>query len=322
VVVKPNFAKYSEAGRQIRAMMKDLTPLVETASIDEAYMDFSGTELLHKACAASVLSMLQARVERELNLTISVGLSYCKYLAKLASDLDKPRGFAIIGRAEAVQFLSDKPVRYLPGIGPAMEAQLLNEGVRTIGDIRKVGQKRLAERFHDYGLTLWKRAHGEDNRAVDPEGERKSVSAETTFFEDIADPKLLEDHLWRLAGRTAARAKEAEVCGGALVLKLKDSQFRTITRRRIFPSPTQLQTVLFETALPLLHAECTGKRYRLIGIGFADLRPAAEADMGDLVDARTPKEAAAERAADAARSKFGGAIVTRARDLAINKKPD
>jgi DNA polymerase-4 len=182
----------------------DLTPLVEAASIDEAYMDFHGMALLHKAPAAAVLSGLQQRVESELSLTISVGLSYCKFLAKLASDLDKLRGFAIIGRAEAVEFLAAKPVRYLPGVGPAMEASLAAEGARMIGDLRTIGQEHLLARFHDYGQTLWMRAHGEDNRRVDPDGERKFVSTETTFGEDISDPKQLEDYLWTLQHQSAA----------------------------------------------------------------------------------------------------------------------
>ncbi|MET0545592.1 MAG: DNA polymerase IV [Caulobacterales bacterium] len=320
VVVKPNFAKYSEAGRAIREMMRDLTPLVEAASIDEAYLDLSGTELMHKAPPAAVLAGLQNRIEKELSLTISVGLSYCKFMAKLASELDKPRGFAVLGEKEAITFLADKPVRYLPGVGPAMANSLANEGIRTIGDITRAGHKKVLQRFGDYGQTLWARAHGEGSRTVDPDGERKSVSAETTFREDTADLKVLEDHLWTLAGRAAERAKEAGVCGAGVVLKLKDTQFRTITRRRILPSPTQMQTVLFEGALALLRAEATGKRYRLIGIGFADLLPASEADAGDLVDTSRPKKAAAERAADQARARFGDAAITRARDLAIEKK--
>lgn len=322
IVVKPNFPKYIEASRAIRVMMRDLTPLVEATSIDEAYLDLSGTELMHQAPPAAVLAGLQKRVEEELNLTISVGLSYCKFMAKTASDLDKPRGFAVLGRGEAISFLSPRSVRTLPGVGPAMERSLMAEGIRSIGDIRSYGQKRLIQRFGDYGQTLWSRAHGEGSATVDPHGERKSVSAETTFFDDISDPVELEDYLWRLSGKVSVHAKAADVAGGAIVLKLKDDHFKTITRRRSLNSPTQMQTVMFESALPLLRAEATGKRYRLIGIGLADLHPASEADAGDLVDVRRPKSAAAERAADAARAKFGKAAIQRGRDLAIEQKKD
>ena len=322
VIVKPNFTKYIEASRAIRGMMRDLTPLVEATSIDEAYLDLSGTELMHQAPPAAVLAGLQTRVETELNLTISVGLSYCKFMAKTASELDKPRGFAMIGRSEAIDFLSPRPVRSLPGIGPAMENSLASEGIRVIADIRNYGQKRLIQRFGDYGQTLWQRALGEGSAVVDPHGERKSVSAETTFFTDISDPKELEDYLWRLSGKVSVHAKAADVAGRAIVLKLKDDHFKTITRRRSLTSPTQMQTVMFEAALPLMRAETTGRRYRLIGIGLADLHPSAEADAGDLIDVKRPKAAAAERAADLARSKFGAAAVQRGRDLAIEQKKD
>ena len=322
VIVKPNFPKYIEASRAIRLMMQDLTPLVQSASIDEAYLDLAGTELMHHAPPAAVLAGLQKRIENELSLTVSVGLSYCKFMAKTASDLDKPRGFAMIGRGEAIDFLSPRSVRSLPGIGPAMERSLNAEGIQKIADIRAYGQKRLIQRFGDYGQILWQRAHGEGSAVVDPHGERKSVSAETTFFDDISDPAELEDYLWRLAGKVSVHAKSADVAGRAIVLKLKDDGFKTITRRRTLASPTQMQTVLFEAALPLMRAEATGRRFRLIGIGLADLHPSSEADAGDLVDVRRPKTAAAERAADVARARFGKDAVQRGRDLAIEQKRD
>lgn len=316
VVIRANFEKYTAASKAIRAKMNDLTPLVQQVSIDEAYMDLSGTEKLHKSTPAAMLSRLQSDIQKDVGITVSIGLSFNRFLAKSASELDKPLGFAVIGKSEARTFLEDKPVDFIHGVGPALSRQVRGKGFETLGDLQKAEVKHLIQMFGETGLWLYQRANGEDNRPVDPHSERKSVSAETTFFEDIADADLLEDQLWWLCEKTAFRAKEAGVQGAVVTLKLKTSDFKSRTRRVSLSSPTQLAQVMFRTGKQLLAKECDGTKYRLIGIGISELEPAT-ADIGDLIDPTALKRAQAERAADKAMQKFGKGVVTTGRGIRL-----
>ncbi|MDX2273916.1 MAG: DNA polymerase IV [Hyphomonadaceae bacterium] len=322
-VVRGNMQKYIEEGRAIRAMMQELTPQVEPLSIDEAFMDLSGTEALHGATPAQSLIRLQNRIEKERGLSVSIGLSFNKFLAKTASDLDKPRGFAVIGRVEALEFLAPRPVSSLWGVGPAGAESLARENLRTVGDIRAFGEKRMHAKFGDWGGHLWRLSMAYDSRRVDPDGERKSISSETTFFEDVSDIEALEDILWPLCEKVAARCRAADTAGRTLTLKLKDTRFKIITRRRQLPEPTLLAHRIFETARELLAADADGRtKYRLIGVGLADFSPAAAADKGDMLDTETPKRAAAEAAIAKARSKFGRSAVVTGRALKANIEDD
>jgi DNA polymerase IV len=316
VFVKPRMALYVQEGRRVRAMMQALTPLVEPLSIDEAFMDLSGTTALHGGAPVQSLVKLQNAVLAEIGITVSIGLSFNKFLAKTASDLDKPRGFTVIGRAEAVEFLSSRKVGTLPGVGPAAVAALGDRGLHTIGDLRAAGKTRLQSIFGDWGARLFDLANAHDPRAVDPEGERKSISAETTFNEDIADVEELEDILWMLCDKVAARARASDLAGRTITLKLRDQKFKIITRRRTLNEPTLLAARLFEHGRALLAPEADGKiRFRLIGIGLSDFAPAEEADKGDMFDEKTPKRAAAESAVAKARERFGRDAVKTGRGL-------
>jgi len=239
-VVHGDMRKYVEEGRIIRRMMEDLTPQVQPLSIDEAFMDLTGTEKLHRGAPAQSLIRLQNRIWEERNLTVSIGLSFNKFLAKTASDLDKPRGFSIIGRAEALAFLESRSVATLPGVGPAGATALERNGLKKIGDIRTVGPQRMRALYGDWGAHLFALSMADDPRKVDPHGERKSISAETTFFEDVASVETLEDMLWPLCEKVAARCRASETAGLTLTLKLKDAKFKIITRRRQLPEPTVL----------------------------------------------------------------------------------
>ncbi len=312
VVIKPRMDVYVREGRAIRAMMQDLTPLVEPVSIDEAYLDLAGTEALHGASPAVMLMKLQQRVEREMGLTISVGIASNKFLAKTASEADKPRGFFVLSLEDAPAYLAPRSVRVIGGVGPQMAKRLEMQGIRTVGDIQAIEVKRLIQMFGETGLWLHERAFGQHRRRVDPNGDRKSVSSETTFFEDVSDVAMLEDILWRLCQRTADRAKASGVEGRVVTLKLKTADFKTVTRRQSLQAGTQLAGVLFRTSKELLLREARGARYRLIGVGISDLADAAS-DAADLADPKSAKRARAERAADTARGKFGSDAVTTGR---------
>lgn len=321
IIVRPDFDKYKTASRQIRAKMDELTPLVQQVSIDEAYLDLSGTERLHHASPAELLSRLQNEISRDVGITISIGLSFNRFLAKSASELDKPNGFAVIGRAEARDFLAPKPVDFVHGIGPALARQIRNKGFETLGQLQHENPKHLMSLFGEQGMWLHQRANGIDTRKVDPHSERKSISAETTFFEDISDLATLEDHLWWLCEKTAFRAKETGLQGNVVTMKLRTSDFKTRTRRITLSSPTQLAQILFRTGRLMLTKEMDGTRFRLIGIGLSDLEPQKE-DVADLIDPTAIKRARAERAADIAKAKFGKEAVSTGRGVRMSEKRD
>jgi DNA polymerase-4 len=316
VVVKPNMEKYKAAGLEIRRRMLALTPLVEPLSIDEAFLDLSGTEALHGRPAAETLARFALEVEREVGITVSIGLSHNKFLAKLASDIDKPRGYSIIGREETLDFLAPLPAGRIWGVGKAMQERLLQDGVRTIGDLRRLEEADLFRRYGSEGGRLHRLSRGVDHRPVTPEREAKSVSAETTFDDDIRAFDDLAPILWELCEKVARRLKASDVAATGVTLKLKTSDFRILTRSRAGHEPTQLATRLFAPARELLRAEATGKTaFRLIGIGSSGLAPATEADRGDLLDAELKREVATAEALDRIRAKFGNAAVVRGTGL-------
>lgn len=316
IVIRPNFAKYTAAAKQIRAMMLDLTPMVEPLSLDEAYLDLTGTERLHGVPPAKSMALLAKRIEAGVGITVSVGLSFNKFLAKLASELDKPRGFAVIGKAEALSFLRDKPVGYIRGAGAALQARLAKDGITHIAQLQDLGQKELAKRYGNTGLWLHRLSHAEDTRAVQPDGELKSISSETTFDGNVSDFRELEAILWRQSERVSARAKSSELGGRTVVLKLKTVAFKIRTRSVSLDAPTQLADRIFRTARDCLKKEATGTAFRLLGVGISHLSPAAECDPPDLVDQSAGKRAAAERAMDKLRQKFGGESVHKGRSTA------
>jgi len=318
VVVKGNMDKYAYEGRRIRNLMMDLTPLVEPLSVDEAFLDLSGTARLHGRSPAQSLILLQNRILEEVGVTVSVGLSYNKFLAKTASDLDKPNGFAVLGQSDAQAFLAKQSVGFIYGIGPAFAARLEKSGLRTIADVRQWSDKRLAEKFGDQGLRLARLSRGEDHRRVNPTHIRKSISAETTFSDDISDLEALKDKLWQVCLKTADRSKAKDMAGSVVTLKLKTARFKSITRRRTLGQPIQLADALFHALEPLLEAEAQGGAYRLIGAGISALcRPVG--DTADLLDPKASKRGAAERASDIARAKFGADAVLTGRGLRLAK---
>ena len=323
VVIRPDMAKYQRVGGQIREMMRALTPLVEPLSIDEAFLDLSGTMALHKGSPAETLVRLVRRIEDEVGVTASVGLSYNKFLAKIASDLDKPRGFAVIGRAEAMDFLEGRPVGIIWGVGQALARRLEKDGIRTVGDLRRLEERDLTARYGAMGRRLYMSARGEDDRRVSPDGEAKSVSSETTFEADTGDPEVLKTILWRLCEEVSRRLKRKEIAGGGVVLKLKTAKFRQFTRSRQLDRPTQSAEVIYRACLPLLQKEADGRLFRLLGAGVQALQPAArarETAAPDLLDPDGGRLARVEAAMDDLRRKFGDGAIRKGRSLGPESK--
>ncbi|MBW3098904.1 DNA polymerase IV [Pseudohoeflea coraliihabitans] len=305
IVLKPDMEKYARVGRQVRALMEDLTPLVQPISIDEAFLDLAGTERLHGDVPARTLARFAARVESEVGITLSVGLSYCKFLAKVASDLEKPRGFSIIGRAEAVDFLADRPVSTIWGVGKAFEAQLQRDGVRTIGQLQTMELEALMRRYGVMGKRLYHFSRGEDERSVTPREGAKSISSETTFNTDLSRAADLVPQLRQLSEKVSARLKQSDLAGQTVVLKLKTTDFKLRSRSYKLDAPTRLADRIFRTGLFLLERELDGTRFRLLGIGVSDLTDPQQADPVDLVDPLAGRRAIAETAIDRVRARFG-----------------
>lgn len=309
VVIKPNMEKYSRIGKEIRTRMRALTPLVEPLSIDEAFLDLTGTERLHQATPAETLAKFIRGVESDIGISASVGLAPNKFLAKLASDLEKPRGFSVIGAAEAKSVLAEMPVGRIWGVGKVFQKKLENDGIKTIGQLQTMEAADLARRYGSIGLRLAQLSHGDDTRIVKPERGAKSVSAETTFRTDISSFETLRPILRGLSEKVSARLKKAEISGSGITLKLKTADFKTITRARHLPDPTQLADRIYAAGEALLEAEADGRRFRLIGIGVSDLESADRADPQDLVDETAERRKNAELAVDKLRNKFGKAAV-------------
>jgi DNA polymerase IV len=315
VVIKPRMSLYVDVAREIRILMRQLTPLVEPLSLDEAYLDLSGTTRIHGMAPARTMAKLSGEIAQRLGITVSVGLSGNKFLAKLASELDKPRGFAVIGMAEAKSFLRDKPVSIVRGAGKVLATRLERDGFATIGQLQDADQRDLANRYGATGLWLAQIAQAQDTRAVDPGGEMKTISSETTFNSDLSKLADLETILWRQAERVSLRAKNYGLSGRTVVLKLKTANFKLLTRSASLDAPTQLADKIFRVAQSALKREADGKRFRLLGVGISNLTSGIEADPVSLLDPVSDKRAAAERAMDKIRSKFGGEAVGKGRGL-------
>jgi len=301
-VVRPDMDKYVRVGREVRQMMLVLTPLVEPLSIDEAFLDLSGTERLHGLPPAKVLARFAADVEKKLSITVSIGLSCNKFLAKIASDLDKPRGFAVLGASEAPTFLAPKPVSFIFGVGKVSAARLARDGFARIADLQQASEFEMMRRYGAEGRRLARLARGIDQRQVSADRETKSVSAETTFDRDISAFPPLERILWSQTEEVSARLKEKALAGATVTLKLKTADFRIRTRAHSFGSPTQLAGKIFGAARSLLERETDGTKFRLLGVGLSALTTADHADPADFVDARA---AEAEHAVDRVRARFG-----------------
>jgi len=319
VVVPPDMEKYSTVGKQVREKMRNLTPLVEPISIDEAFMDLSGTERLHGMVPAKALARMVTELEAELGITVSVGLAPVKFLAKMASDERKPRGFFVLGASEVKDYLAAKPVKALWGVGKAMAKKMERDGLTQVSQLQTMDESTLGLKYGELGLRLYRLSRGIDTRAVTPHHETKSVSSETTFFDDVSDLDELDGILWRQCERVARRAKASGHAGYTVTLKLKTASFQSRTRSRTLHDPTQLAEVIYKASRPLLDKEADGTKFRLLGVGISNLADPEMADPGDLVDEDGARKAKTERALEQVREKFGTDVINKGRGLKRNK---
>jgi DNA polymerase-4 len=321
VIIRPNMTKYATVGQEVRTLMREATPLVEPISIDEAFLDLTGTERLHKAPPAETLARLVARIQEKIGITASIGLSYNKFLAKVASDIDKPRGFSVIGRAEAMTFLAPRPTTVIWGVGKSLHRKLLNDGLGTVADLQAMDEVELVRRYGTMGTRLAQFSKGVDDRQVEPRLKAKSVSNETTFNTDLTSAEQLMPALWQLCESVSTNLKRKHLSGQVVTLKLKTANFRSLTRRISLAAPTQLADTLFRTALTLLERELDGQRYRLLGVGVSELGEERDADPLDLADPDAGRRKKVEQAIDRVREKLGRSAIEKGRGFGTVIRP-
>jgi DNA polymerase-4 len=313
VVLRPNMKKYSKVSREIREVLGTATPLVEPVSVDEAFLDLTGTARLHGRSPAATMAAIARDIESQIGITVSIGLSYNKFLAKMASDLDKPRGFSVIGRGDAVSFLHDQPISAIPGVGPALANRLKVDGLFSIGDLQAREAKDLAGLYGETGQHLARLSRGRDSRAIKIGRPAKSISTEHTFDRDISDLATLSNRLWPMCEGVSARLKANGLSGKTVTLKLKTARFSALTRTTTLRTPTQLAEVLFRVSKPMLEREQKRGPFRLMGIGAGALSDSAIADLPDLLDDGLGKIKDIEHAMDSVRAKFGKAAIRKGR---------
>ncbi|MEM7070225.1 MAG: DNA polymerase IV [Pseudomonadota bacterium] len=285
VVLSPDIAKYRSVGQQIKTLMRNAALVVEPLSIDEAYLKLPLHTQKNKPAPCQILSALLKRIEYETGISASAGLSYNKMLAKLASDLDKPRGFSVIGQEEAIEFLASLPVSKLWGVGQAMEQKLKRMGLHHIGQLQQLDEGFLRQIFGKIGNLMHHFANAKDPREVKASTITKNISVETTFAHDIQSYSLLHDKLENQVQDLMQRMQKTNFSAHCLTLKLRDQNFQTHTRTRHFFAPTLNAQKTLEMAIYLLQLIYQpSKKYRLLGLGFSDLHPKDQADPPDLFD--------------------------------------
>jgi len=315
IIIKPNMQKYKKASKVINNLMKEITPLVEPLSLDEAFLDLSGTSRLHKKIPAVLLAELSKKIQKKVGISVSIGLSYNKFLAKICSDIDKPRGFSIINRLEAQSFLKDKPVEVIWGVGNTLKSKLNNDGIRTIGQIREMDCSELIIKYGSIGSHIHKLSNAEDVREIKPYRKVKSISHETTFEKDTNDEVFLKKILWSLCEKVSDRAKEKGLGGSTINLKIKTKDFKLISRSITIEEPTQIAEIIFQTSKLLLFREIKKNKFRLLGVGLSNLKDSEICDLYDLINTNSNKEKNIEFAIDAIRNRYGVNLIKKGRSI-------
>ena len=318
VVIAPNMKKYAAISKAVKAIMLQTTPLVQSISIDEAYLDLSGTNRLHQGVPAFTMARLANDVQKKLGITVSIGLSYNKFLAKLASDMDKPNGFSVIGEQNIKTFLANYPIQAISGVGRRLETKLKNDGIYSIFDLQRCSVQELQKRYGSIGARLFNFSNGIDSRVITPNPPAKSVSKEVTFSYDKSGLEQLKPVLWRLCDQLSSSLKSKNKFGKTITLKLKTIKFRTITRSKTIKTPTQLADVIYRVAFELLIPNSRGT-YRLMGVGLSTLSDNIGSVETDFLDDHDIKQEKLEKTIDQIREKVGANAIGKGRGFNLEQ---
>jgi nucleotidyltransferase/DNA polymerase involved in DNA repair len=313
VFVPPDMKKYGQVSKQIMTILGAFTPFVQPVSVDEAFMDVTGSTQKF-GDALTIARRIKAEIHAQTGLTASVGVAPNKFLAKLASDLNKPDGLTVITEANKVEMLAPLPVSKIWGVGKVTEKRLHEVGIRTIGDLQRMPLDELRQRFGDTADHLHALAMGKDDREVETDEESKSISSEHTFDVDTTDLDQIKKCLLEQCEEVGSRLRQEKLAARTVQLKLRYADFTTLTRRRTLPQPTQDEMMLYEVAGQLLVAEgIEGKRIRLIGVGGSNLVPPEI--QSDLFNRTDEKRARVNKVVDDLRGKLGPGAIKRGTSL-------
>jgi DNA polymerase-4 len=309
---------YKAISDEVFAIFRDITPLVEGLSLDEAFLDVTDSLNLF-GCAERIAVTVKTRIRVETGLTASVGVAPNKLVAKIASELDKPDGLVVVTAANLQATLDPLPVQVIPGIGPSTRARLNKTGIHTIAELRAAPDRVLDPIFGRYTRRSRARASGEDDRPVVPSRLEKSISAEETFASDLTERADLHRKLLRLCERTAARLRGRSLVAGTVHLKIRRADFSTFTRQHALKPPANSTDSLYRIARQLLDdwlIDSPGSRIRLLGVGGSELAPGAQGDLFSEDDRTSGRDSTElDRTVDRIRGRFGTASVARARVL-------
>jgi DNA polymerase-4 len=309
VIVSGHRGRYSEMSDRVMAILGQYTPLLEPISIDEAFLDVTGTEA-HYGPPGELARAIQDRIESELKLSASLGVATNKLVAKIASDLHKPHGVTVVPPGEEAAFLAPLPIRKLWGVGQVTARELARLGVQTIGDLAAMSRDDLAARFGSHGEGLWNAARGINNSPVTPEHETKSLSREETFSQDIRDAVVLRRELLRLSDAVASRLRRYNFMARTVGLKLRYPDFTTITRQETLAEPTDAGPVIYGQALSLFEAAWDRRPVRLLGVAATGLTQ--DGRQLRLFEQEDRRQAQLDATLDRIRAKYGERAVQRA----------
>jgi len=326
ILVSGHRGRYVELSRRVMAILGDYTPLLEPISIDEAFLDVSGTEA-HYGPPGTLAAAIQDRIDRELRLSASLGAASNKLVAKIASDHRKPHGITVVPSGEEAAFLAPLAIRRLWGVGEVTGRELTRLGIRSIGDLAQIPLDELKARFGAHGAGLWRAAHGLDESPVTPEHEAKSLSREETYNEDISNPSILRRELLRLSDAVASRLRRHNFQARTITLKLRYQDFTTLTRQATLREPTDAGPTIYAQALALFEAAWDRRLpVRLLGVSAAGLsQPARQLR---LFEQEGQRQAQLDAALDRIRARYGEDAIQRAslldapEELWVGREPD
>jgi DNA polymerase-4 len=314
VFVPPRMGRYKEVSKKVMALLEEFSPLVEPVSIDEAYMDITGCQRLFGE-PQEIAREIKRRIFESVHLTCSIGVAPNKFLAKIASDLEKPDGLTLIMPEQVPQFIESLPIRKVPGVGKKMTRQLEVLGIRTLGDVHRLPEKALLKHLGKFGRRLRALSTGSDASPVTPHTPHKSISSERTLAADTRDVKLLKRYLLSQSAEVARQLRQTGVRAKTIVIKIKNADFKTVTRRTTIAIPTQSSDTIYKAAAQLLDAFKMTQKIRLIGVGTTGFSAVtASVQMGLFEKKETPGDnwEKVDKALDSISRKFGTDVIGRA----------